>query len=72
MEINSDQFLKILKEIKALNSSYTLTGSQNFYLAINIDSRANALIEEIEKKSVQTISPIKNNQSIVIDNTKGG
>jgi muramoyltetrapeptide carboxypeptidase LdcA involved in peptidoglycan recycling len=63
MDINQEQFLKVLKEIKMLNSSYTLTGSQNFYLATNIDSRVTSLIDEVEKQSITIINPIKGGQN---------
>ena len=57
MEISIEQFNK-LKEIKMLMNSLTLTGSQNFYLATNINVRVDSLIEEVGKQGITIINPI--------------
>jgi hypothetical protein len=58
MELNLEQFQK-LKEIKMLINSLTLTGSQNFYLAVNLDTRISSIIDELDKQSITVINPIK-------------
>ena len=58
MEINQEQYQK-LKEIKTLLNSLTLTGSQNFYLAVNLDARISSILDELDKQNITIISPIK-------------
>jgi hypothetical protein len=57
MEISLEQYQK-LKEIKMLINSLTLTGSQNFYLATNLDARISEIISSLEKQSITIINPI--------------
>lgn len=62
MEINQEQYQK-LKEIKALINSLTLTGSQNFYLAVNLDSRISSILDELSKQEIVVINPIKGKEA---------
>ena len=62
MEISLEQYQK-LKEIKMLINSLTLTGSQNFYIGVNLDSRINSLIDELDKQNITIINPIKGGQN---------
>ena len=61
MELNQEQYQK-LKEIKMLINSLTLTGSQNFYLAVNINARLDTVLDELSKQEIVVINPIKGGQ----------
>ena len=62
MEISLEQYQK-LKEIKTLLNSLTLTGSQNFYLAVNLDARISSILDELSKQEISVIMPIKGKEN---------